>query len=185
VWELAADQFRDWRAGRHEALDGLVRTLTPVLWHVVRAYGLDHDRTEDVVQTTWLTLVRRHESIADPQAVASWLTTTARREAWRVAKVADKAPPVPEQVVLDRAGNDQSAEDVAVGAAEDDLLWTCVRRLSDRCQRLLRIIAFSDRPDYADIARDFGMPIGSIGPTRGRCLSKLKSLVSEARKEHQ
>jgi RNA polymerase sigma factor (sigma-70 family) len=184
VWDLAADQFRAWRAGRHEALDDLVRTLTPVLWHVVRAYGLDQDRTEDVVQTTWLTLVRRHESISDPQAVASWLTTTARREAWRVAKLADKVPPIPEQVVLDRAGSDQSAEDVAVGAAEDDLLWTSVRRLSVRCQRLLRIIAFSDRPDYAEIARDLDMPMGSIGPTRGRCLAKLKSLMSGSREEH-
>jgi RNA polymerase sigma factor (sigma-70 family) len=183
VWELAADQFRAWRAGRHEALDGLVRTLTPVLWHVVRAYGLDHDRAEDVVQTTWLTLVRRHESIADPQAVASWLTTTARREAWRVAKQADKAPPIPEQVVLDRAGSEHSAEDVAVDASEDAFLWSCVRELSERCQRLLRIIAFSDRPDYAEIARDLEMPMGSIGPTRGRCLSKLKSLMTQARRE--
>jgi RNA polymerase sigma factor (sigma-70 family) len=183
VWELAADQFRAWRDGRHEALDSLVRTLTPVLWHVVRAYGLDHARAEDVVQTTWLTLVRRHESIVDPQAVASWLTTTARREAWRVAKQADKVPPIPEQVVLDRAGSAHSAEDVAVDASEDAFLWSCVRELSERCQRLLRIVAFADRPDYAEIARDLDMPMGSIGPTRGRCLSKLKSLMTQARRE--
>jgi hypothetical protein len=52
------------------------------------------------------------------------------------------------------------------------------RNGSARCQRLLRIIAFDDRPDYAGIARDLDMPVGSIGPTRGRCLAKLKELLA-------
>jgi RNA polymerase sigma factor (sigma-70 family) len=183
LWERAADHFRSWQAGQHSELDHLVRTLTPVLWHVVRAYGLDRDRAEDVVQTTWLTLVRRHESIVDPQAVASWLTTTARREAWRVAKQADRLPAIPEPVIADRAGTQESAEQSAVAADEDAYLWACVNQLSPRCQRLLRIVAFSERPDYAEIARDLERPIGSIGPTRGRCLSKLRSLMTQDRRE--
>jgi DNA-directed RNA polymerase specialized sigma24 family protein len=65
--------------------------------------------------------------------------------------------------------------------ADDDSerLWQRVQELSPRCQRLLRIIAFDDRPDYAGIADELGMPIGSIGPTRGRCLAKLKALLTE------
>jgi DNA-directed RNA polymerase specialized sigma24 family protein len=62
-------------------------------------------------------------------------------------------------------------------ADEQHRLWACVSQLSERCQRLLRIVAFEDRPDYAGIARDLSMPIGSIGPTRGRCLDKLKTLL--------
>ena len=57
------------------AMDDLVRLMTPVLWHVVRAYGLDAQLSEDVVQVTWLTLVRRHDTIHDARAVAGWLTT--------------------------------------------------------------------------------------------------------------
>ena len=90
-WEHAADLFVRWRDGDSRAMDELVRLMTPVLWHVVRAYGLDQALAQDVVQTTWLTLVRRHESILDPQAVSGWLTMCARREAWRVGKLQRRA----------------------------------------------------------------------------------------------
>jgi RNA polymerase sigma factor (sigma-70 family) len=178
VWMISAQHFRRWRAGDHAALDDLVRALTPVLWHVVRSYGLERDQAEDVVQTAWLTLVRRHESIADPQAVAAWLTTTARREAWRVSRVGNRAVPVGDEVIEARVPHQKAAETEVIVADEQDRLWAYVGQLSDRCQRLLRIVAFDDRPDYAGIASELNMPIGSIGPTRGRCLDKLKTLLS-------
>ena len=56
-------------------------------------------------------------------------------------------------------------------------LWQHVAQLPERCQALLRVIAFADRPDYAAVAKSLGMPVGSIGPTRGRCLAKLRSLL--------
>ncbi|MGN6613012.1 MAG: sigma-70 family RNA polymerase sigma factor, partial [Angustibacter sp.] len=52
-------------------------------------------------------------------------------------------------------------------------------RLPERCQALLRVIAFADRPDYASVAESLGMPIGSIGPTRGRCLHRLRAALTE------
>ena len=182
VWGQAANHFRRWRAGGEAAvgaLDDLVHCLTPVLWHVVRSYGLDKDQSEDVVQTAWLTLVRRHESIADPQAVASWLTTTARREAWRVSRSDGRATPVADEVIEARIPHQQAAEADVVQIDEKDQLWACVNKLDARCQRLLRIVAFDDRPDYQGIARDLGMPVGSIGPTRGRCLGKLRALLGQ------
>jgi RNA polymerase sigma factor (sigma-70 family) len=177
VWEQSADHFRRWRAGDHTALDDLVRSLTPVLWHVVRSYGLPTDQAEDVVQTAWLTLVRRHESISDPQAVSAWLTTTARREAWRVSRTANVAVSLGPEVIEARLPHHRDAESEVVTADEQDRLWDCVHELSPRCQRLLRIVAFDSRPDYAGIAEELDMPIGSIGPTRGRCLAKLKVLL--------
>lgn len=180
VWEQSAGHFRRWRAGDHGALDDLVRSLTPVLWHVVRSYGLPTDQAEDVVQTTWLTLVRRHETIGDSQAVAAWLTTTARREAWRVSKAAAQSVPVGDEVIEARMPFGQPAESQVVEADQGDRLWRLVSQLSPRCQRLLRIIAFDDRPDYAGLAGELDMPVGSIGPTRGRCLAKLKGLISDA-----
>lgn len=178
VWVVSAQHFRRWRAGEHAALDDLVRSLSPVLWHVVRSYGLERDQAEDVVQTTWLTLVRRHESIADPQAVAAWLTTTARREAWRVSRTGNRSVALGDEVIEARIPHQQAAESDVVVADEQDRLWACVQQLSPRCQRLMRIVAFDDRPDYAGIAKELNMPIGSIGPTRGRCLDKLKALLS-------
>lgn len=71
LWSDAADHFRRWRAGDSQGLDDLVRCLSPVLWHVVRAHGLDTERAQDVVQATWLTFVRRQDAIDEPQAVPS------------------------------------------------------------------------------------------------------------------
>jgi RNA polymerase sigma factor (sigma-70 family) len=183
VWSRAADDFRRWRSGDPGGLDDLVRGLSPVLWHVVRAYKLDSERAQDVVQTTWLTFVRRHESIVEPQAVAAWLTTTARREAWRAAKADSQHAPVGDDVLEAQLPTQASAEAAAVTDQESARLWSCVRRLSDRCQRLMRIVAFDDRPDYQGLAAEMQMPVGSIGPTRGRCLAKLKALLAEGEAE--
>lgn len=176
-WERAADLFVLWREGESRAMDDLVRLMTPVLWHVVRAYGLDRALAEDVVQTTWLTLVRRHESIHDPRAVSGWLTMCARREAWRVGKAHRRADATDAESLEPHLPVHDSAEKTAQTDDESRRLWLAVGRLDDRCQRLLRIVAFEERPDYARIAEDLAMPVGSIGPTRQRCLGKLRALL--------
>ncbi|MFV0374319.1 RNA polymerase sigma factor [Microbacterium sp.] len=180
LWERAADSFQQWHDGDSRAMDALVRLLSPVLWHVVRAYGLDAASAEDVVQTTWLTLVRRHDSIADPRAVSGWLMTTARREAWRVAKLQRRAAPVESEDLEPHLPAAESAEGAATGHDRDSRLWRAVHTLDERCRRLLRVIAFEERPDYARLAADLSMPVGSIGPTRGRCLGKLRAALRGA-----
>jgi RNA polymerase sigma factor (sigma-70 family) len=176
-WQHAADLFDAWRGGDSRAMDGLVRLMTPVLWHVVRAYGLERTLAEDVVQTTWLRLVRGQAQIADARAVASWLTTTARREAWRVGKANGRVEATDADDLDSLLPEQASAEDRAAIGEERRRLWLAVQRLAERCQRLLRVIAFEDRPDYARLAADLAMPVGSIGPTRQRCLAKLRALL--------
>jgi len=177
-WERAADLFALWREGDSRAMDELVRLMSPVLWHVVRAYGLDRALAEDVVQTTWLTLVRSHASINEPKAVSGWLTMCARREAWRVGKAHRRADATDTEVLEPHLPVHEPAEQTAARDDESRRLWTSVGRLDERCQRLLRVVAFEDRPDYARIAKDLAMPIGSIGPTRQRCLGKLRALLA-------
>jgi RNA polymerase sigma factor (sigma-70 family) len=179
VWGEATSAFERWTAGDAVALDELVRVMTPVLWHVVRAYRLPTEVAEDVVQTTWLSLVRSRTSIQEPAAVGGWLTTTARREAWKVAKASGRGIPVEDDELARRLPDERSAEAEVVRRDGDDRLWDAVERLSERCQALLRIVAFEHRPDYTQIAADLGMPVGSIGPTRGRCLQKLRVLINE------
>jgi RNA polymerase sigma factor (sigma-70 family) len=179
LWVTAGDLFRRWQQGDATALDELVRALSPVLWQVVRAYGLDRHRAEDVVQCTWLAFVRRQASITDPAAVGAWLTTTARREAWRTTRRETRSEPTDDDELARRTPGLGSAETEVVTHDEHARLWAGVNQLSERCRRLLRIVAFADRPDYAGIATDLGMPVGSIGPTRGRCLDKLRTLLEE------
>jgi RNA polymerase sigma factor (sigma-70 family) len=183
VWGRAAAAFERWTDGDAVALDELVRVMTPVLWHVVRAYRLSTELAEDVVQTTWLSLVRSQSSIQEPTAVGGWLTTTARREAWKVAKATGRALPVEDDELARRLPDEDSAEDAVVRRDGEERLWEAVDRLSERCRQLLRIVAFEHRPDYTKIAADLGMPVGSIGPTRGRCLQKLRALIENGETE--
>jgi RNA polymerase sigma factor (sigma-70 family) len=180
LWETAASHFEEWRAGDDAALDDLVRLLSPMLWQVVRASGLDATTAEDVVQTTWLTLVRSGESISEPRAVAGWLCTTARREAWRVAKQSTRQRPVEDETIARRLPEEPAPENQVVLDDDNARLWECLSRLSERCQKLLRIVAAESRPDYTVIASTLQMPVGSIGPTRGRCLDKLRQELVQA-----
>jgi RNA polymerase sigma factor (sigma-70 family) len=178
--DAAAHDFVAWRDGEAQALDRLVRRLTPLLWHTVRAYRIEAATAEDVVQATWLAMVRRADSISDPQALVRWLCVTARREAWRAAKADQRSEPAESEVLDLRSPEVEGPEHAVLRQDRDTALWNAVGRLSERCQRLLRVVAFSDRPDYAHLSEELGMPIGSIGPTRARCLAKLRSLLSSA-----
>jgi RNA polymerase sigma factor (sigma-70 family) len=164
-------------AGELSALDPVVAELNPLLWHVARSQGLTEEDAADVVQTSWLELVRQLHAIRSPMALTGWLVSATKREAWRVnarrrkqagpgvEELGDPPDPVPlpvEQVVTDE---------------RDQALWRQFGQLSERCKALLRVVAQANRPDYAAIADALGMPRGSIGPTRGRCLAKLRGLL--------
>jgi len=171
----AALAFQDYRLGVPGGIDRLVRLVSPLLWHTARQCGLSTAEAEDSVQQTFFTLVRRGDSISDPLAVVRWLTVTLRRQAWRDRAVAgQRSGAEPTDDDLPAAA---SAEQTAVLTDEQRRLWAHVSSLPERCRRLLAVIAFAPRPDYAAIANDMGMPVGSIGPTRGRCLEKLRSLL--------
>jgi RNA polymerase sigma factor (sigma-70 family) len=168
LYDAATDAFRRWRAGDEAALDELVRMMSPVLWHVVRATGLDREAAEDVVQNT------SADSVRDAQAITRWLCTAARREAWRVSKSAARTRPVDDEVLDARLPVQTSPESEVVSDDEKAHLWAALSRLPERCQKLLRIVAWEPRPDYSSVAEGLDMPIGSIGPTRRRCLDKLR-----------
>lgn len=164
------------RSGETGALHEIVSELTPLLWHVARAQGLATEQAADVVQTTWLELLRHLHDIRSPQALSGWLASTARHEAWRVQRrdrrhtdagtetdtLADPAPAAVEGLILQE---------------RDQVLLQHFRRLSQRCQALLRVVAEVDRPDYETVSQALAMPRGSIGPTRGRCLAQLRQLL--------
>jgi RNA polymerase sigma factor (sigma-70 family) len=157
----------------------IVSELNPLLWRVARAQGLEAEEAADVVQTSWLELLRRLHEIRSPQALTAWLLTATRREAWRVREqgrrhahaAADGLDAVPDPGA--RPGDQLLTDE------RDQALWRAFRLLPDRCRELLRIVAQVSRPDYTVVAQALGMPVGSIGPTRGRCLAKLRALLAD------
>lgn len=165
------------RSGDTAALGEIVTELNPLLWHVARGEGLGIEESADVVQTSWLELVRRLHEIRSPQALTSWLITTTRREAWRVRELSRRQAP-DGAAWLDLAVDpDPGPGERLLADERDQVLWRHVERLPERCRKLLRIVAHVARPDYASVARALGMPVGSIGPTRGRCLARLRETL--------
>jgi RNA polymerase sigma factor (sigma-70 family) len=180
----ATSAFEHFRAGDRAAFDELVAVMTPLMWRTARGAGLDTTTAEDVIQTVWMVLLRSADSIRDGQSVVKWVLTSTRREAWRVSR---------------RSRSDQQRSGAVFGVdAEEAMdlptapmpeeqvfaddrqrrLWQHVGALPERCRQLLGVIAFADRPDYSHLAEALGMPVGSIGPTRGRCLAKLRVLLA-------
>jgi RNA polymerase sigma factor (sigma-70 family) len=165
------------RNGDLTALDEVVRELNPLLWHVARTQLPIAEHAADVVQTTWLELLQRLHDIRTPEALTAWLVTTTRREAWRV-RDRQRRQQVDGAEALESAADPGPGPDEHVVYDErNQLLWRHFRRLSERCRMLLRVVAQVDRPDYSVIAEALGMPLGSIGPTRGRCLAKLREML--------
>jgi RNA polymerase sigma factor (sigma-70 family) len=176
--ERAGEVFARYRSGDEAKMADLVALLTPILWHTVRAQRLDAANAEDVLQTTWLSLVRAADSITDPRAVLQWMVVTARREAWRVSRREARTEPTAfdRDDIADRPSD--RPETTAIRTDEQHRLWRHIAALPEKCRELLRVIAFADRPDYAAVATALGMPVGSIGPTRGRCLAKLRARLA-------
>lgn len=173
--DSAARHFTEYRRGREDHLEQLVRLLTPTLWHLARACGLERADAEDVVQQSWMQLVAKAETIRQPQAIVAWIGRTVRREAWRVRREQGVEPGL--DPTFDMPDASPGPEDVVAHGETSDALARHLARLSPRCQALLRVVSRGGPPDYAALAESLGMPVGSIGPTRGRCLTKLRQAL--------
>jgi RNA polymerase sigma factor (sigma-70 family) len=172
--------FSLYRAGDEARMAELVKILSPILWHTARAARLDAATAEDVLQTAWFTLVRKADTITEPLAVLQWMVVTTKREAWRMARTQARIRPEdPEDAGALRSEATESVEEAVLRGTSEHRLWQHIEGLSERCRALLRVIAFADRPDYAELAEALGMPQGSIGPTRGRCLAKLRLALAQ------
>ena len=167
------------RGGSEEALGQITEELSPMLWHVARAAGLGIDDAEDVVQTAWERLLSHLADIRVPQALIGWLVVTTRHEAWRVRSSGRRQRPADQEWLTALPDHAAGTEEQILIDEQQRALWRAVGRLSAPCQALLRIIAFVPRPDYQSVSAALGMPVGSIGPTRGRCLDKIRVLLAD------
>jgi RNA polymerase sigma factor (sigma-70 family) len=182
----AAGAFAAFQAGDRFAFDTLVEVVTPLMWRTTRGAGLDPTTSEDVIQGVWLALLRSADSVRDPQTIVKWVLTATRREAWRISRrtrTDDRRSVavfgVDAEEVMDLpAAREPGPEERVIADDRQRVLWGHVQELPERCRQLLSVIAYADKPDYASLAEALGMPVGSIGPTRGRCLAKLRDSLA-------
>jgi RNA polymerase sigma factor (sigma-70 family) len=168
--------------GDQEAWNVITDRFTKLLWAVARSYRLSHDDAGDVVQNTWLRLLENLTTIHHPEALPGWLATTARREALGVLRRQGRNILARTDDQMTDIADPLAAElDTALLEDERDAqLWASLDQLSDRCQHLLKALMAVDRPVYAEVSAAFDMPIGSIGPTRMRCLEQLRRVMAES-----
>lgn len=146
---------------------------------MTRAHHLAHSDAADVVQTTWLRLVENLERLHQPERVGAWLASTTRHECLRVVRRAGREQP--SEFAHDHAEahpTEPSAEARALQRASHRLVLEALAELSERCRMILRMLAAAPPPSYADVAGALDMPVGSIGPTRARCLDRLRRALA-------
>ena len=166
--------------GDQDAWNAIVDRYLPLVMSVVRSYRMTEKDGEDVSQTVWLRLVENLGRIRDPQALPAWIVRTTKNESLRVLRLRARAVPVDPV--------DGQTLDTLPDPGEIDLeLLRCERAQALRDglaeltedQRELLLLLVADPPlSYEAISRQLGMPVGSIGPTRARCLAKLRSTTA-------
>ena len=161
-----------WRP-RHDAFDRLVGRHDPRLRRVARAYGLSAWDVDDVVQATWLSYLEHGHALREPAALGAWLETTARRLSLRALqrRVREQLTETGDATVADCTAE---PEPVLLAAERRTVLLGALAELPDRQRRLMRLLVLRPELSYEEVGRRLAMPVGSIGPTRARCLDRLR-----------
>lgn len=168
--------------GNQAAWNAIVDRYAALVWSICLRFRLPEADAADVVQTVWLRAVERLSSLREPAALPGWLATTTRRECIKVVSGSRGARPLGELDATLPADEDSTAPDAELLAAERRaLVREGFAQLPLHCQRLLALLVSGDPASYAEIGARLQMPVGSIGPTRSRCLEKLRACPAVAR----
>jgi len=167
------------REGHAWAWTALLARHKRLVYSIPLRAGLSHEDAADVFQTVFARLVEHLQAIHEPQALAAWLITTCKRESWKVAGKRRR-----EQGDVEIAGLFAARDEWLSGQHPDEDRWEVQARVRDsleqvggRCKELLWLLYWeSDKPSYEDISSRLGLPVGSIGPTRIRCLQKMRRI---------
>lgn len=164
--------------GDIQAWNGLVDQYNRLIWSITVKFKLPESDAADVVQTTWMRLIEHIDRIEQPDRVGSWLATTARNECLRHVAARKKIVLVPEDAEFDGADNQGAEVDEALLAGERaQIVRNAMTHLPPQWQQLMQLLMADPPISYAEISDQLGLPVGSIGPTRGRCLAKLRVLL--------
>jgi RNA polymerase sigma factor (sigma-70 family) len=164
--------------GDEAAWGDLVDRYAPLVWAVCLRSGLTRSDAEDVVQAVWLRLLEHLPRLRVAEALPGWIVTTTRRECVQHARSAQarrsREAPLPVDPALQEGAD--GVDEGLLRAERYDALRAAFAQLDERCRRLLAVLMSDPPPSYAKVSADLAMPIGSIGPTRARCLDALRRI---------
>lgn len=177
------------RRGDQAAWEALVRRYQRLIYSIPRYAGLSEDSAAEVFQEVFTQLVKQLDRIEQPARVRAWLVTTARRETLRIiqrigregATASSARDELEAETTPDDPPDDAPLPDKLLLKMEaQHLVHQAVLSLDERCRQLLTLLFYhAETPPYAEIAAALGMSEGSIGPTRARCLEKLRRLLEQ------
>lgn len=159
--------------------DEVVRSYRGMLCGIGHQFRLTPEEREDATQSTWLQLFGHIEQIRDPECIGGWLATTMRRQCIAIRRRRLHENPVSEVPDLPHGSDSADVVDAIARRHAVRRLHEAVDRLPDRERRLIRLQLDPAEPQYTEISRSLGMPMGSIGPVRGRALRKLRALLPD------
>jgi RNA polymerase sigma factor (sigma-70 family) len=164
--------------GDRQAWERLVDQFARLIWSITGEYRLAESDAADVAQTTWLRLLEHIDRIEYPDRVGSWLAATARNECLRNIAARKRVVLGHDNADLDGAVAHESDIDARLLADERaQVVHDAMSCLPQRWQRLLELLMADPPASYAEISNQLDLPIGSIGPTRGRCLARLRAVL--------
>jgi RNA polymerase sigma factor (sigma-70 family) len=171
------------RTGDSVAWSELVREFAGLLRAVARGHRLSSADASDVAQTTWLRLAENLDRLENPARLGAWLATTARHECLRTLRASarelpDEHPPEPRDCDL------APVERKLLQADRAAALWSAFARLPARDQTLLSMLVADSEVSYKEIGTVLEMPVGSIGPTRGRAIERLRRELERSNRLH-
>ena len=176
----------DCRRGDQLAWEKLVRRYQRLIYAIPRRAGLSEDQAAEIFQDVFTTLFEKLNDIEDPERLQAWLVTTTRRRTLRTISqmpIKSRADDAGDDVTRTaEAMQDQSLlpDEQLLILEEQHRVRLAVAQLDERCQTLVRLLFYqSEPPAYAEVAKVLGVPEGSIGPTRARCLSKLLRILTK------
>lgn len=164
------------RGGDRRAWDALIERYAPLICSICRKYRLDRADADDVRQSVWLRLVDQLDKIREPAALPGWIATTTRRECWRLVR----ATHGPHAVVYALDGDNipdkqaEAAEQELLAAERHAALREAVTHLPPEGRQLIAMLTADPPVPYLEISARLGIPVGSIGPTRSRCLARMR-----------
>jgi RNA polymerase sigma factor (sigma-70 family) len=165
------------RTGEKQAWDALVERYAPLIWCICRRHRLGAAGAEDVGQSVWVQVLDHLDKIRDPAALPGWLATTTRRECLRVLRAAPGAISAVQMLNAENIPDEQAdtAGQELLAAERHVALREAFSHLPPHCQRLMAMLIADPPASYAEISTKLGIPVGCIGPKRGRCLDKLRA----------
>lgn len=150
-----------------------------LVFSIPRSYGLSREDAADVSQLTFTILIQSLDSLTEESNLKAWLATVARRHTWRAMEKGRREGTGKEDDLAETSwllGSERPSEKWEL----IDWLDRGLSKISEPCRKLLKALYLDeDEPSYAEISERLDMPVGSIGPTRARCLRRMRAALGE------